>query len=141
MPTETRVREEDLAWLVELEHKQRSFEKEASFPGRPRTLTSRELKRILEIIAGYGLICEMTHNGYGPMMQVYAPPPAPNLAPTAILAVTYEQLPCNRRKINGPDAWRNGWEAFSPVTHSARNRVLLSRYGFEEPRGYGAYIC
>jgi hypothetical protein len=95
-----------------------------------RKLTGREKNRVFSMIRDNELPCELFAAVYGTVtLLVYDHPTEPGVKPKRLASIHEHSLP---RKADG-------WEAFSPITHSTKNRALVRRYGLSRPKERSHY--
>ncbi|MDQ7814978.1 MAG: hypothetical protein RDU25_04210 [Patescibacteria group bacterium] len=100
-----------------------------------RSLTRQEFKRLERLIRAHELPCTPGSGvfGFGLSLTIFAHSASPGVKPDALIRITGKQLPLMLFPDTQSDEGKV-WEIFSSFTHTARNRELLSLYGFEPPR-------
>lgn len=116
-----------------------------------RRLSLVEWERVKHILQEENPLTELvvTNFGFGCGINIYVDPedpPYPGIPqekPSLILGLTKDHLPIPKRRSSERLADRtyfeDGWEAFSPFTHTAENARRLVSSGFEAPKPKGYY--
>lgn len=102
-----------------------------------RRLTEEEWADVQTAIRERHLIC-VPHNacwGFGIGVGFYEQPPhvypGAEVKPVHVLSLTQSHLPL---LTGGKEPrFNEGWEVFSPLTHSKENAALMVEYGFGKP--------
>lgn len=108
-----------------------------------RRMTAEEWVQLQHLIREHELICSMrnANMGFGCGMTIFEPGeaiyPGVPIKPVVLCDVTKAHLPL----AAGQDrtTFDEGWEAFSPFTHSEANVERLKANGLQEPRDKGYY--
>lgn len=118
-----------------------------------RRLTPDEWGTLQEILREHKPICMLSNAcwGFGCGLTLYATPPhvypGAETKPECLLSITKNHLPLEGRTIlSGKKmvpadrtTFDDGWDAFSPFTHSEENAKLLKEYGLESPKAKSHY--
>jgi hypothetical protein len=103
-----------------------------------RRMTVEEWLQVQQLIWEHDLICSMRNAcmGFGCGMAIYeaTPPAYPGVPidPEFVLFVTQEHLPLPEDRDS--THFKDGWEAFSPFTHSDENTKALKANELPEPK-------
>ena len=104
-----------------------------------RKLTETEWAKLQEIVREEGLLTSMHNCGFGFTcgMLISEHPeatyPGVPLEAKRLLFVESHHLPQKE------DRFEEGWQAFSPFTHSEQNTKWLAQYGMDAPKSKGHY--
>ncbi len=121
-----------------------------NIPYESRRLSQAEWDQVTAILQAHHLPCSMNNAcmGFGCSIVLYEEPlnhyPGVEMRPTSILEITKDHLPIpvrDKDSKQSPDrtTFEDGWEAFSPYTHSEANKALLALYKMEAPKSKGYY--
>lgn len=104
-----------------------------------RKLTPAEWERLQETVREEGYLTSMHNCGFGftcgMLVMEHPEPTFPGvpMEPKALLFVESHHLPQEN------DRFEDGWNAFSPFTHSEQNARWLAQYGMDAPKAKGHY--
>jgi hypothetical protein len=124
-------------WQTHRSHPGARFQR--SWRSESRRLTVEEWDALKAFLPESGFFTQI-HNacmGFGCGMSVFSPSIYPGTDPEFLLTVTKDHLPIPE----GKDGTRfdDGWEAFTPFTHTPENVGILEFHEMEAPRSKSDY--